>query len=170
MNDREVRVMEAEDERDAKIAPPLPLGEVQEVKTDEVIVIDDVKSFNSITDPFPVSRVIFSITARLIVLCVSEEERERKGEERREKLEICEEVQLIMPHPIERMEEEWVREVDGVNSISFNASSPVEVIVRIGDASDTLSVSVKELKSSDSEERNTPNPASAISYRTDDVF
>ena len=71
-----------------EIAPPFPFDEVHEVKVDEVSVRDEVKSFNSITDPFPEFRVIFSRLPAMIVLCVSEEEMEMKGEEEREKLYI----------------------------------------------------------------------------------
>ena len=69
-------------------APPFPFSEVHEVKVDEVSVIDEVKLFNSITDPFPSFRLIFSIIPTLILLSLSDEERERKGEERRVKLDI----------------------------------------------------------------------------------
>ena len=88
MKEREESVREALEERDAKIAPPFPLSEVHEAKVDEVSVIDEVTSFNSITDPFPSFRLIFSIIPTLIVLSLSDEERERKGEERRVKLDI----------------------------------------------------------------------------------
>ena len=61
---------------------------MHEVKVDEVSVREEVKSFNSIADPFPSFRVMFSIIPTLIVLSTSEEVREKKGEERREKLYI----------------------------------------------------------------------------------
>ena len=95
MSDVSVRIgrVEEEDEDEVvdvliEITPPFPLSEVHEVKVDEVSVIDEVMSFNSITDPFPSFRLIFSIIPTLIVLSASEEEREMNGEERRVKLDI----------------------------------------------------------------------------------
>ena len=90
VKEREERVREALEERDTKSAPPFPFDEVHEVKVDEVSVKNEVKLFNSITDPFPSFRLTFSnsIIPTLIILSVSEDEREMKGEERREKLNI----------------------------------------------------------------------------------
>ena len=88
VKEREEMVREALEERDAKIAPPFPFDEVHEVKVDEVRVRDEVELFNSITDPFPSFRMIFSIFPTLIVLSVPGEEIEMNGEERREKLDI----------------------------------------------------------------------------------
>ena len=86
--EREESVREAAEEREAKSAPPFPFEEVHEVKVDELSVRNEGKSFNSITAPFPSFRVIFSIVPILIVLSVSVEEREMKGEEVREILDI----------------------------------------------------------------------------------
>ena len=70
-----------------EIAPPFPFTAVHELKVDEVSVKDEVMSFNSITDPFPSFRLIFSIIPTLIVLSVSDEEMDMNGEDRREKLD-----------------------------------------------------------------------------------
>ena len=48
------------------------------------------------------------------------------------------------PHPIERMEEEWMMEGDEVSIISVSVSVPVDVMVTSGDVSDRVSVIVNE--------------------------
>ena len=51
---------------------------------------------------------------------------------------------VSVPQPMERMEEEWVSEVDEMNTIVFRVSVPDDVIVHIGDVSDKVSLIVKE--------------------------
>ena len=56
---------------------------------------------------------------------------------------------MRVPHPIERMEDEWRNEVDEVNIISFNVSEPVDVIVQSGDVSETVSMIVNDISATD---------------------
>ena len=58
-------------------------------------------------------------------------------------------VQIRVPDPMERMEEEWLSEGEEVNIISSNVSVPVDVMERRGDASDTLSATVKDLNATE---------------------
>ena len=53
-------------------------------------------------------------------------------------------VQTRVPHPMERREEEWVREEEEESMISLNVSVPVDVMVQSGEWSDTVSVIVKD--------------------------
>ena len=53
------------------------------------------------------------------------------------------------PHPMERMEEEWMMEGEEVSIISLSVRVPADVILTSGDASGTLSVIVNELSESD---------------------
>ena len=56
---------------------------------------------------------------------------------------------MRVPDPMERMEEEWLSEGEEVNIISSNVSVPVDVMERRGDASDTLSATVKDLNATE---------------------
>ena len=58
-------------------------------------------------------------------------------------------VQIRVPYPMERMEEEWLSEGEEVNIISSNVSVPVDVIVRSVEVSETLSVTVNDSSVSD---------------------
>ena len=53
------------------------------------------------------------------------------------------------PHPMERMEDEWISEGEEVKIISATVNVPVEVIVQSGEVSGALIVMVKDSTLSD---------------------
>ena len=58
-------------------------------------------------------------------------------------------VQVRPPLPMERREEEWVKEGEEERMRSFNVSVPDDVMVQREDVSDVLSVTVKDSTVSD---------------------
>ena len=58
-------------------------------------------------------------------------------------------VHVRQPRPMERREEEWVKEGEEERMRSFNVSVPDDVMVQREDVSDVLSVTVKDSTVSD---------------------